>query len=151
MIDERAICHEAGHAIVALNFGLRVCEIKLERSLPTLAFARADATLAQLCAVFAGGVAAEQIIFRGNNHAASSSDRQLIEQLGGGTLEEHLDYATQIINANIGCHQEMRTEMAQNWLAEDGASVLQDSDSEKLTFSLLGADRIMAIWIRWHP
>jgi hypothetical protein len=30
MVDEHAICHEAGHAIVAMKFGLNVAEIRVE-------------------------------------------------------------------------------------------------------------------------
>jgi hypothetical protein len=145
MIDEHAICHEAGHAIVAMNFGLDVHEICVEQSIPTAKFDITGATIQRACTVYAAGTAAEKIAFGGFN-AASNSDRQKISDAGGGRLEDHLDYAMEILRANTRCHREIWNEMSRNWLAEEGASIWSGSNSDKMNFVVLRGARIKEIW-----
>lgn len=150
MIDNKAVCHEAGHAIIALNFGLAVTGISVVQSIPTTTYSVTGATVQEACAVFAGGAAAEKVVF-GYFDEASDSDRQMISDIGGGRLEDHLDYAIEIIHANPTCHKEMHKEILTRWVCEEAASNLVGSNSDKLNFQLLNAKRIIEIWQLYHP
>ncbi|HUV70042.1 MAG TPA: hypothetical protein VMW15_10300 [Terracidiphilus sp.] len=150
MVLEHAICHEAGHAIVAMNFGLSVQEIQLKQSIPIACIDVAGATVRQACTVYAGGAAAEKLAF-GSFDKASDRDRLMILEIGGGKLEDHLDYATEILTANAGCHREIWKEISMNWLAEESASIWSGSNFDKLNFELMTGKRIKEIWQRYHP
>jgi hypothetical protein len=150
MIDSRAICHEAGHAIIAMNFGLAVTGICVKESIPTASLDVTEATTQQACVVYAGGAAAEKVVL-GCFDEASDFDRRMISDAGGGKLEDHLDYAMKIIRANPTCHKEMCNEMANNWVSEESASIWPGSSSDKLNFELLTGTRIKEIWQLYHP
>jgi hypothetical protein len=150
MIDKHAICHEAGHAIVALNFELTVTGISVVQSIPTTNYYVTGATIQQACTVYAGGAAAENIAL-GSFDDASDSDGLLVQKAGGGKLEDHLDYAMEIIRANAECHKAMCNEMVNNWVSEEGASIWSGSNSDKLNFELLSGTRINEIWLLYHP
>jgi hypothetical protein len=151
MVDKQAVCHEAGHAVVAMNFGLVVTEICLEESIPTARFNTTGATVQQACIVYAGGGAAERIIFGCFNKIACQSDQQKVEDAGGNGLENHLDYATEIIRANAECHKAMCNEMVNNWVSEESVKIWSGSNSDKLNFVLLNGTRIKEIWQLYHP
>ncbi len=149
MVDNKAVCHEAGHAIVALNFGLVVTGISVKLSIPTTIYSVSGATVEEACTVYAGGAAAEKVVF-GHFDEASDCDRRMISNTGGCELEDFLDYAVEIIRANPTCHKEMRNEMANNWLRGEIESSLSGSNSDKLNFELLSGARLMAIWHLHH-
>jgi len=150
MVDQRAICHEAGHAVVAMNFGFAVTGISLKESIPITNFDVPEATTLQACVVYSGGAAAEKVVF-GCFDEASSFDRQTISDAGGGSLEDYLDYAMEIIRANPTCHKTMCDEMVKNWLCEETESSLSGSNSDKLNFELLNGTRIKEIWQWYDP
>jgi hypothetical protein len=150
MILEHAICHEAGHAIVAMNFGLDIAEIKVKDSIPTAIFNTVGATARQACTVYAGGAAAEMIAFNRFDEA-SDSDKRMILEAGWGSLEDHIDYAMQILRANSGCHRELCNEMSKKWIEEESASIWSSSNSGKLNFELMDGKRIKEIWQLYHP
>jgi hypothetical protein len=150
MIDEHAICHEAGHAVAAMDFGLSVIQICVEGSLPTTKLSTAGATRQQVCTVYAAGAAAEKIAFGGFGKAAAA-DRREILKVGGGNLEDYLDYAAQILTANTTCHKQIWKELSNNWLAEEGGSIWSGADSDKLDFVLLDGSRLREIWKLYHP
>jgi hypothetical protein len=149
MVNEHAICHEAGHATVAMNFGLNVTEICVKQSIPTAMFNMTNATTWQAWTVYAGGAAAEKIAFGGFGDA-SNSDRLMISNAGGGRREDHLEYAMQILRANPLCHREMWSEMSRNWTEEEDASIWSGSNSDKLNFVLLTGTRVREIWLHRH-
>jgi hypothetical protein len=150
MINEHAICHEAGHAVVAMYFGLTVTGISVKQSIPTAVFSVSGATGQQACIVYSAGAAAEKIEF-GYFDAASDSDKLIIQRAGGGKLEDYLGHAVQIIRANAKCHKELWNEMAKNWVAEEVESSFSGSNSDKLNFELLNGTTIKEIWQLNHP
>jgi hypothetical protein len=150
MIDKRAVCHEAGHAVVAMNFGLNVSEICVKGSCPTAMIDFTGATVDEACEVLAGGAAAEKVAFGGLGQAVQC-DRLMIAKRGGGRLEDHLDLAVRILSANTGCHREIWNEASTNWILEDGSSIWSGVDSDKMNLSILSGTRIREIWQVWHP
>ena len=149
MIDEHAICHEAGHAIVAMNFGLNVREICVEGSLPTTKLDTLGATRQEACTVYAAGTAAERIAFGGFGGAADA-DRREILKVGGGRLEDYLNSAMQILRANTTCHREIWKELSNNWVAEECDSIWSGTGSDKLNFVILNGARLREIWQLYH-
>jgi hypothetical protein len=149
MINRRAISHEAGHAIVAKNFGIEVRGIFLKKSIPMTCVDTANATLEATCVVFAGGVAAEKALLGNFDNSACSSDRELILQAGGGDLEQYLEYATEIIQANLQCIETMINEINKIWVEEEASE--EWSSSNKLSFTLIDKDRVDKIWDTYHP
>ncbi|MGP8252941.1 MAG: hypothetical protein ACLQHF_12980 [Terracidiphilus sp.] len=151
MINVHAICHEAGHAIVAMRFGIRILGISVENSIPTIRLDTGGAPLEKVCAVYAAGVAAERIAFGGNNPTAAEGDQRQIEVVEGGKLEDYLSDATRIIQDEIKCHKQLRMAMTANWADEEGSSEWHGAESDKMNQPLLDAAQIMAIWESCHP
>jgi hypothetical protein len=151
MIDVHAICHEAGHAIVAMRFGIRVLGISVENSIPTICLDIGGASLEKVCTVYAAGVAAERIAFGGNNPTAAAGDQRQIEVVKGGKLEDYISDATRIIQDEIKCHKQLRMAMTANWTSEEGSSEWQRAESDKINQPLLDAVQIRSIWESCHP
>jgi len=150
MINVHAICHEAGHAIVAMRFGIRVLGISVENSIPTIRLDTGGASLEKVCTVYAAGVAAERIAFGGNNPTAAEGDQRQIEAVEGGELEDYINDATRIIQDEIKCHKQLRMAMTANWADEEGSSEWHGTESDKMNQLLLDAAQILAIWESCH-
>jgi len=146
VINVHAICHEAGHAVVAMKFGIRVLGIGIENSIPTIGLDIGGASLQKICTVYAAGVAAERMAFGGNDSSAAAGDQRLIGEATGGKLEDYIVDATKIIQAEIRCHKQLRMAMTANWADEEGSSGWHGAESEKLNQPLLSEAQIKAIW-----
>ena len=148
MVDERAICHEAGHAIVAMHLGLRVDRIDLKESVPELRFDRTGGTVRQLATVFAAGVAAEKVAFGTYARQGAISDRDSIRQVGGGELLDHVPFAMEIIRTRRACLNELRIKLLRRWEVKEALNLGEDLKPNKINVILFDESEIQAIWDR---
>jgi hypothetical protein len=75
----------------------------------------------------------------------------MIEKAGGGSLEDHLNYAMEIMRANANCHRAIWNAASENWVREEGESTWSGTDSDKLNLDLLDGPKIKEIWRLYHP
>lgn len=152
MTDERAICHEAGHAIVGLHFGFNIADICVS-GMPQIRWSLPAEQPDSACCAVAAGVAAEQITFGRHCEDAAGSDRQQIKDRSGKSLESYLAEAKNILQKYLSCFCEMRKEMLKNWMQEDAANSLEAGAPlapslilSAPSFTILGHDEMLAIW-----
>lgn len=99
--------------------------------------------------VFAGGIAAERLVFGDYDVEASSDDQKKISLCGGDAIESYLTDACNIIHLHESCFSRLREQLAIKWTenqAESEASANFNADSMSLTFELLSRQEIEAIW-----
>ena len=102
-IDERAIWHESGHAVVALSLGFPSADILFKNGNleATHVFARvSEVPTRRVCVLLTAGAAAEKLIFGGYSPAGSSADAARISELGGTMIEDYLAEATGVLEAH---------------------------------------------------
>jgi hypothetical protein len=100
-IDERAIWHESGHSVVALNLGFAPADIMFKNGNLEATHARfPEMLLHHYCLVQAAGAASEKLKFGGYNPEGSSADAARIAELGVATIEDYLQEAVGILEAH---------------------------------------------------
>jgi hypothetical protein len=147
MIDERAICHEAGHAVAALHLGFCVDKIELIQGfLRTVIDLDCDqAAVEQKFVVLAAGIAAERIDFGDYNHEACGLDQEMIRERRGGAIEDYLPEGCGILTLRHSCLQRFRKRLTARWLEEEESDTF-DPKVSSLPFVLLSRDDIKSIW-----
>lgn len=149
MSDEmkRAICHEAGHAVVALHLGFRVERIEVSKGLPTVVCDLApQRTQEDRCILFAGGIAGELSCgYASYDQEACRSDQSRISEIGGGSIENYLPQASGLLRSGEAFFCELRKEMTRAWVEAEGASVF---GSDPNSFEILSEQEIADIWNR---
>ena len=148
---QRAICHEAGHAISALHMGFQVERISVNEGLPFchIVLDTPDRTQEQRFIVLAAGIAAEQYLYQRHNPIACVKDEAMIAERGGGPIETYVPAAWRAIEINdrrfrslvwkLTCR--LQEELGSELLAAGGS--LREPDSP--SFDLLSGDDIQSI------
>lgn len=110
-IDERAIWHEAGHAVVALSAGLRAADIWYKNG---------NFECTHQCSgrhrylVLAAGAASEKLMFNDYNTKGSSADAERIMKLGG-SIDHYLPEALELLAAHKRELELMYEELGKKW------------------------------------
>lgn len=143
---DRALVHEAGHAIVALHMGFRVEQIEIFNGFPRLIISNFDEkerTPAERYLVLAGGIASEQLYFGNYDQDAIGSDQREIETRGGGPVTDYVANALQILNANKALLDSLVKGLSLNSIAARAeAQFSSDPDS----YEIMDAEQIAEIW-----
>ena len=144
-LDEHAICHEAGHAVVALHLGFHVEKIEMTDGRPNskIDLDSMQKTLAGRYIVLAGGIAGEKFFYGDYNKEASRNDQNMISERGGGDIKEYLVEALKIISHREICLREFKQQLRAGWVK--GAAEAQ-WESNPDSFDLLSRDEIQRIW-----
>jgi hypothetical protein len=129
----RAVRHEAGHAVIALHYGLSMSRISVEDRVAKTFIKDSDwlAIGASERYVFlAGGIAGEFVAWGNYDRQGLEHDQKLISQFGGGPIETYLPTALEILRT----HQRLLDRLAQvlnaNWIKSSvEASVEANPDS----------------------
>jgi hypothetical protein len=154
MIDEtqRAICHEAGHATVALHLGFPIERISVSKGFPFchISLDTPDRKLQERYIVLGAGIAAEQHLYQWHNPTACARDTAMIAARGGQSIETYLPAALRIIELNdcrfrrfvwkLTCR--MQEEIGVGSFAAGGSI----ADPAPPSFELLSSDGILSVW-----
>jgi hypothetical protein len=149
---ERAMSHEAGHAVVGLHFGFRIDGIDVKSGRP-----RTECHLDSLersnrerFVFLAGGIASEKVFDSASDydHAASGNDQSMITERGGGSIAEYLPEALRILHSRekvLRCLKERlcRELVVQKAKARMRAIIGSGSGN---SFRLLAGEQIKEIW-----
>jgi hypothetical protein len=143
----RAICHEAGHTVVALSLGFYVERIEVSKGLPNVKceLGSPKRTAKERFAFLAGGIAGERFFYPTTHydHVAAQNDQTLITQLGGGFIEAYMPEALEILRSNQRPLVLFRERLTAAWAAASTeATFAEDPDS----FELLTREEIEGIW-----
>ncbi|MBI3895887.1 MAG: hypothetical protein HY313_08125 [Acidobacteria bacterium] len=145
-LDERAICHEAGHAVAALHLGVHVERIEVTDRLPHSTISRDSLekkSTEQRCIVLAGGIAGEKFFYGDYDKEASQGDQNRISEMGGDDIRKYLVEALKIVSLHEVCLRELKKQLISGWVrGESEASWESDCDS----FELLSHEEIQCIW-----
>jgi hypothetical protein len=146
MVDRRAICHEAGHAIAALRLGFEVNGIEMSEGFPrtVMALDSPQKTTEQCCVVLAAGIAAEEVAFGRYDREACGLDQNMIYDRGGGAISDYLSEASNIVRSNESCLQQLRERLTARWVEEE-ATAMFEPDCNSLSFELLSRTDIEGI------
>jgi hypothetical protein len=143
---DRALVHEAGHAIIALHLGFRVERIEVANGFPRLIlsnFDDAERTAAERYLVLAGGIASEQLGFGNHDQDAMGSDQREIETRGGGPITDYVSDALQVLNANKAMLDSLVKRLSLNSIAARAeAQFSSDPDS----YEIMDANQLAEIW-----
>jgi hypothetical protein len=115
---ERAIWHEAGHAVVALSISLAAADIwyKNGNFEATYGLAqRSRVPLHHIYTVLAAGAASEKLKFDDYDTKGSSADATRISDLGGVTIENYLPEALKILGVHRRELEGMARELQAKW------------------------------------
>jgi hypothetical protein len=130
-----AICHEAGHIVVAHNLGIAVQCVRVAgrltitdvqmRDLDSPSRARLEKYI-----FLAGGIAGEQFVLGDYDREGMQDDQNKITQRGGGPIDDYLPKALSILETSKSCIDRIRQAMTLNWAsARAEAQVSSDPDS----------------------
>jgi hypothetical protein len=144
---KRAICHEAGHAITALYLGFYVQKIAVCKGL-LITWVDLDSpqkSLHERCIVLAGGIAAEQFLYKDKEYdrEAARDDQRKISERGGGRIETYVQAAIDIIRSNEQPFGELQERLRCRWAVER-AEAQWESDPD--SFEVLSGQEIKKIW-----
>lgn len=133
----RAVRHEAGHAVIALNYGLNISKISVVNRVAKVLIADSDwlaIDAAQRFVFLAGGIAGEFVAWGNYDHKGMESDQAMIRHLGGGAIKEYLPQAVAILRANRRLLDHLAEVLNTNWIK---SSVEASVDSDPDSFDLL--------------
>jgi hypothetical protein len=132
---KRAICHEAGHIVVAHNYGIAVEGVKVAGGLTITDVHMGDPDSPSLGAremyiFLAGGIAGEQYVLGSYDRAGMQNDQTKISEWGGGPIESYLRDALAIVGASKSSLNQIRKKLSSNWIiARAEAQFCSDPDS----------------------
>jgi hypothetical protein len=141
----RAICHEAGHAAVALDLGFQVEMVEVHEGRPkcVIRLDSPEKTVEERFTVLTGGIAGEQFEYGNHDREACQSDQEKILERRGGGIEGYLPNALRIIQANQACFRKLRRELTRRWVEEEGGSAFDPGPN---CFELMSREEIERIW-----
>ena len=144
---KRAICHEAGHAVVALHLGFRVEKIEVSKGLPRAVCDLApQRTPEDRCILLAGGIAGELCCGHANyDQEACRSDQSGISEIGGSSIEDYLPQAKGILRSREALFCEFRKETTRAWVEGEALSAFGPDPN---SFEILSEQKIAEIWNR---
>jgi hypothetical protein len=143
---QRAICHEGGHAIIALHFGFSVQQIAIAHRRPYLLTSDLDSpqrTAQERYIFLAGGIASEISCYGHYDQEGMRLDQKMICERGGGPIENYVPDALKIIRSNEACLTRLRGELTARWVAA-AAEAAFESDPD--TFELISRQELKNIW-----
>jgi len=151
-IDARALCHEAGHAVVGLHFGFRIDEIKIDDGRPKVE-AHLDSperTPKERYIFLTGGIAGEKRCDPTSDfdREASGRDQIMITDRAGGSIDEYLSEALDILRSHSKAFEELRRGLMTTWTAERLKAALEEKfgGRPRRSFQLLSQEKIAQIW-----
>lgn len=143
---DRALVHEAGHAVIALYLGFLVERIEVANGFTRLIlphFDDAERTSAERCSVLAGGIANEFLSFGNYDQEALGADQREIKVRGGGPITDYVSDALQILNANKARLDSLVKRLSLNSIAARAeAQFSSDPDS----YEIMDATQLAEIW-----
>lgn len=143
---KRAMCHEAGHAVVGLYFGFDIEGIAVTNRLPHTSISDSDLSERapeQRFIFLAAGIASEYLSFGNYDGQAMGSDQRLIYESGGGLITEYLPAAMDLLRANETHLNRIKDKLALKWIsARAEAQFSSDPDS----YELLSRHELDEIW-----
>lgn len=143
---DRALVHEAGHAVVALHLGFRVERIEIANGFPRLIvsdFDNAERASAERYLVLAGGIASERRSFGNYDQDAVGADQRGIETRGGGPITNYVSDALQILNVNKARLDSLVKRLTLNSIVA-GTEAQFSSDPD--TYEIMDATQLAVIW-----
>jgi hypothetical protein len=142
---KRAICHESGHAVVALYLGFHVVKFEVSEGFPKVIcdLDCLQKTQEERCIVLAGGIASETLCYGNFDRQASGRDQNMITQNRGGTIDSYLPQALSILRSNKSCLRRFRERLTIAWVKAAAESAF---DSVTHSFELLSQVEIEDIW-----
>ncbi len=142
---KRPICHEAGHAVVALFLGFRVDGIEaFEGRLRTMCELDAkDRTDTERFIFLAGGIAGEKSGLGKYDSGGCNDDQKKILDRGGESIETYLPHAAGIIDSNRECFQELRRKITNRAIEESSETLIAGG---KNSFKLITGDEMQRTW-----
>ena len=142
----RAMVHEAGHAIIATQLGFEIIRIAVNVRMPQLQIANFDSperTPAERYLVLVGGIASESLVLHGYDQQAMGADQKLIQERGGAQIDKYLPDGMKILTANQDRLDLLIEKLHLRWItARAEAQFTSDPDS----FELLSGKEVEEIW-----
>ncbi len=142
----RAMCHEAGHAVVGLHFGFDIAGIAVTDRLPHTSVSDLDSpdrTPEQRYMFLTGGIASESVSFGDYDQLAMGHDQRLISERGGVIITDYLPDAVEVLRQNESRLKRIKDQLALKWItARAEAQFSSDPDS----YELLSRQELDAIW-----
>jgi len=149
---ERAMSHEAGHAVVGLHFGFRIDRIDVKDGRP-----RTECHLDSLersnrerFVFLAGGIAGERVFDPASDydHAASGNDQSMITERGGESIAEYLPEALKILHLHEKVLRGLRERLCRELVVQQAKARMQAmvGSGSGNSFRLLAREQIKEIW-----
>ena len=143
---DRALVHEAGHAIIAMHLDFRVERIEVANRFPRLILSNFDdreRTSGERYLVLAGGIASEHLFCGNYDQDAMGADQREIQALGGGPITDYISDALQILCTNKARLDLLVKELSLNSIAARAeAQLSSDPDS----YEIMNATQLAEIW-----
>jgi hypothetical protein len=142
----RAMLHEAGHAVIGMHFGFDIAGIAVTNRLPHISISDLDApekTPEQRYIFLAAGIASESLSLGDYDRQAMRSDQGFIYDRGGRVITDYLPAAQEILRANEGrLNRIMNQRALKGVTARAEAQFSSDQDS----YELLSRQELDEIW-----
>jgi hypothetical protein len=142
----RAMSHEAGHAVVGLHFGFEIEGIAVTNRLPLTSISDLDSperTPGERYMFLAAGIASEYLSFGNYDAEAMGPDQRFIHERGGGVITDYLPDALAILRAHGTRLNRLKDELALKWVsARAEAQFSDDPDS----YELLTRQELEELW-----
>jgi hypothetical protein len=142
----RAMIHEAGHAVIGMHFGFDIAGIAVTNRLPHTSISDLDApdkTPEQRYIFLAAGIASETLSLGDYDQQAIGSDQGFIYGRGGDVITHYLPAALEILRANESRLNRLKNQLALKWIsARAEAQFSSDPDS----YELLSRQELDEIW-----
>jgi hypothetical protein len=145
--ETRALCHEAGHAVVALHLGFYVERIAVSKGMRKTEIDLQDEsqTISPLkrYIVLSGGIAGELSMYPKSAPNTAGSDQREISLRKGGPIKNYLPEALEIVSSNKKRFDGLLRQLIIRWVE---CRVNASWDNEPDSFELLSQSEIQRIW-----
>jgi hypothetical protein len=144
---DRAVAHEAGHVIVALDLGFYVERIEVANGFARVIISNFDGTertSEERYLVLTGGIANEIRLFGNYDQDAIGADQREIQARGGGPITDYVSRALKILNTQEVTLDLLLKQLSLDWIA---ARVEAQFSSDPDTFEVMDASRLEQIWL----
>ena len=148
----RAACHEAGHTVVGLHFGFQIHKIDVTAGRPNVKceLDSPQRSAGERYIYLAGGIAGEKFFEPGSDYdrLASGRDQIMITDRQGGSIEEYLPVALEVLRLKQKAWRAFRERLKKELLffgikagVAAGVGVSPHREAR-----LLSGEEIMKIW-----
>lgn len=141
----RAICHEAGHLVIALHFGFRVDRLEIDKGKPlvTCDLDAAERSAQERYLLLTGGIAGEKLGIGNYDPAPCRRDQQQIAERGGESIETYLPEAVLLIESRKPIFDELRKQIMIKVITKSMEMMMVGGEN---SFRLFSGDEIRQIW-----